>query len=202
MKEGEKSNVDIIKNLAKATNRKSFVEEKMYPVSGIRKFRKYQRKIYMPSNSSNSSYFIWYSDPYARIGIPTVFCGAFIPLPDKVRASFNIRKRSIPGVFNIFTKSEKIGARDFDSKVIIEGVLDHDATKMLSNTKIQHSLIGDLESENSPIISVNEFDIDFVPELSKKPYLGIVISQSWCFDKETINELLRRSEKIHNLLQL
>lgn len=195
----EKSNIVFIKELAKATNRKVFVEEKMYPVSGIRKFRKYQRKIYMPSNGSNPSYFVWYSDPYAQIGIPTIFCGAFIPLPEKVRASFNIRKRNLPGVFNIFSKSEKTGNSVFDSKVIIKGVLDHEAIKLLSKTRMQNLLLHDLDYKSYTNIIVNEFNIDFIPEFKNSSFLGIINPQSWDFDKETINELLRQSEKIHDL---
>ena len=131
----DKSNIEVLREFARATNRAIVDEEVQYPVSGIGKIPKYKRMIYMPNNANKTSFFIWYGDPYARIGLPTNICGAFIPLPSRVKSKLNIRARYIFDRFNLFskTKSNKIGNEHFDSKVIISGNVDPSAKRLLAS---------------------------------------------------------------------
>ncbi len=79
----EKSNIEIIKEIARSTNRSVVAKEIPYPLTGIRTFQQYKRMVYMPNNHENTSYFIWYSDYYGKGGYPTIYCGAFIPLSSR-----------------------------------------------------------------------------------------------------------------------
>ncbi len=49
-------------------------------------------------------------------------------------------------------------------------------------------------------ISLNEYKIDFVPELKGTPYLSIINPQSWEFERNDIENLFRLIEKIRNII--
>jgi len=198
----EKSEVEILREFAKSTNRLIVDKEIPYPLTGIRTFQKYKSMIYVPNNSENTSYFIWFSDPYAKIGLPTIFCGAFIPLSSRVKTRINIRNRNILDKLSIFSKTKfnKIGNDHFDSKVVITGDIDSSVRRFLSPTRIQDQLLTALEMEPVMNISLNEHQIDFIPEFKGVPYLAIVNPQKWILEKNDIEEMFRQIEKIRNLI--
>jgi len=139
----EKTNIEILTEYAKSTNRKIISTREKYPKSGIRTFTKFKEIIYIPNNAENTSYFIWFSDPYAKIGLPTIYSGAFIPLSSCIKSSINIRNRNIIYKLNVFsnTKSSVIGDSKFDSKVVISGGLDSSVKQLLSQLKLQEQLL-------------------------------------------------------------
>jgi len=202
LKMEEKSNIEILREFAKSTNRSIVDKEIPYPLTGIRTFRKYKSIIYIPNNPENTSYFIWFSDPYAKIGMPTIYSGAFIPLPSKIKSKFNIRKKNILDKLNIFTKttSNKIGNDHFDSKVVISGNIDSSVKRLLSQSSIQDELLKALEIDQFMNISLNEYNIDFIPEFNGIPYLSIINPQSWDLEKNDIEEKFRQIEKIRNVM--
>ena len=198
----EKSNIEILREYAKSTNRSIVDKEIPYPLTGIRTFRKYKRMIYVPNNPENTSYFIWFSDPYAKIGLPTIFSGAFIPLSSRIKSRINIRNKNILDKLNIFskTKSNKIGNDRFDSKVIISGDVDSSAKRLLSQSRIQYQLLKALKIEPFMNISMNEYNIDFIPEFKSIPYLSIINPQSWTLESDDIEKIFRQMEKIRNVI--
>ena len=198
----EKSNIEILREFAKSTNRSIVAKEVPYPLTGIRTFQKYKRMIYVPNNPEKTSYFIWYSDPYAKIGYPTIFSGAFIPLSSRIKSRINIRNRNILDSLNIFSKSkaDKIGSKYFDSKVVITGNIDTSVKRFLSQSRIQDQLLKALKIESYMNISLNEYKIDFVPGLKDSPYLSIINPQSWDLEKNDIENIFRRIEKIRNII--
>jgi len=198
----EKPNIEILKEFAKSTNRSIVDKEIPYPLTGIRTFRKFKRMIYIPNNPDNTSYFIWFSDPYAKIGLPTVFSGAFIPLSSKIKSRINIRNKNILDKVNIFskTKSNIIGNYHFDSKVVISGNVDSSVKRLLSQSRIQDQILKALEIEQFINISLNEYKIDFIPELKGIPYLSIINPQSWCLERNDIEKIFRQIEKIRNII--
>lgn len=198
----EKSNIELLRAFAKSTNRSIVDEEVPYPLTGIQTFQKYKRMVYVPNNPENTSCFIWFSDPYAKIGLPTIFCGAFIPLSSRIKARINIRNRNILDKVNRFSKtnSNKIGNDSFDSKVVISGNVDADVKRLLSHTRIQDQLLKALEIETFMNISLNEYNIDFVPALKGKPYLSIINPQSWNLEKNDIENIFSQIEKIRDLI--
>ena len=198
----EKPNIEILREFAKSTNRSIVDKEIPYPLTGIRTFRKYKRMIYVPNNPENTSYFIWFSDPYAKIGLPTIFSGAFIPLSSRIKSRINIRNKNILDKLNIFskTKSNKIGNYRFDSKVVISGNVDSSVKRLLSQSRIQDQLLKALEIEQFMNISLNEYKIDFIPEFKGTPYLSIINPQSWDLERNDIEKIFRQIEKIRNVI--
>ncbi|NOR88591.1 MAG: hypothetical protein GQ527_13385 [Bacteroidales bacterium] len=198
----DKSNIEILRDFAKSTNRSIVDKEIPHPLTGIHTFRKYRRMIYIPNNPQRTSFFVWFSDPYAKIGLPTVLCGAFIPISSKIKSSINIRNRNTLDKLNIFskTKTNKIGNDHFDSKVIISGDMDSSMNRFLSPSRFQGQLLKALEIEKYMNISLNEYEIDFVPELKNTPYLSIINPQSWYLEKDDIERVFRQIEKIRNTI--
>jgi len=199
----EKSNIDVLEEYARSTNREIVHKKKPYPLTGIRTFRKYKQYVYVPYNNlERDFFFIWYSDPYASVGYYTVFSGAFIPISSRVKCKLNIRSKNILDKVNVFSKSKaiKIGSDNFDSKVVISGDVDSAAKKILSQAKIQNQLLKTLELPGFLNISINEHNVDFVPELKGKSYLSIINPKSWDFEKDTIEEIFRRMVKIRNII--
>jgi len=204
----EKSNIEILREFAKSTNRSIVDKEIPYPsgginlYNGIRTFQQYRRMVYIPNNPENTSYYIWFSDPHAKEGVPTIYSGAFIPISSKVKSSINIRNKNILDKLSIFskTKSNKIGNDRFDSKVVISGNVDSSVKRLLSQSRIQVQLLKALEIETFMNISLNEFKIDFVPELKGTPYLSVINPQSWNLERNDIEKIFRQIEKIRNVI--
>ena len=198
----DRSDTEILKEFAKSTNRSIVDREIPYPLTGIRTFQKYKRMIYVPNNSEKTSFFIWFSDPYTKIGLPTIFSGAFIPLSSRIKSRINIRNKNILDKLNILskTKSNKIGNDHFDSKVVISGNVDSSVKRLLSQSRIQDQLLKALEIEQFMNISLNEYKIDFVPELKGRSYLSIINPQSWDIERNVIENIFRRIEKIRSII--
>jgi len=172
-------------------------------LTGVRTFRKYKQYVYIPyNNTERNLFFIWFSDPYARIGNYTVFSGATIQIPSRVKARLSIRSKNILDKVNIFSKTKvnKIGSGSFDSKVVITGDIDSAAKRLLSGAKIQNQLLKALEMPGFMTISINEHNIDFVPELNGGSYLSLINPRSWELDKGSIEEIFRQMKKIRNTL--
>ncbi len=198
----EKTNIEELKEFSKSTNRVMAAKEVPYPLSGIRTFRKYRSWVYIPNNSENTSFFIWYNDPYAIIGLPKIYCGAFIPLSSSLNSKINIRIRNILDKLNFFSNgaSIKIGNKRIDKKLIISGNMNSSERKLFTQPMIQDKLLEVLNDEPFMNISLNENNVDFVPELRNTPYLSIINPQKWIFDKKVIERIFMQIEEIRNLI--
>jgi len=198
----DKSDIEILREFAKSTNRSIEVKELYYPRTGIRTTQKFKRMVYIPNNTEKTSFFIWFSDPYSTIGQMTIFSGAFIPLSSKIKSVLEIRNRYILDKLNPFakTKDNKIGNEHFDSKVVISGNIDSATKRILSSSKIQKQILMALKIERYFHISINQFKIDFIPELNDKPYFSIISRQEWQVAKSNIESMLDRIEKIRELI--
>jgi len=199
----EKSNTETIIEFAKMTNREVHHKKIPHPVSGIGRIRKFKRFIYIPYNNlEKNNFFIWYSDPYASVGYYTSFSGAFITIPSRIKGKINIRSKNILDKLAVFSKSIKIGSSNFDSKTVITGTIDSAAKRLLSQAKIQDQLLKALELPGFLNISINEHNIDFIPELKGKSHLSIINPKGWDFDRNTIEEIFRVAEKIRNIISI
>ena len=197
----EKSNIELLTEFAKSTNRSIEAKEILYPSTGVRTFPQYKRMIYIPNNSENTSFFIWFSDPYEKGGIPTDFCGAFIKLPSEFKSKINIRNKNILDKIKVFSKAQNsIGNPLFDSKVVISGELDSSIKSLLSKSRIQYQLLEALKIKELINISINEYKIDFIPELLDEPYLAIINPQSWNLDANYIEKVFSNIEKIRSVI--
>ncbi len=201
----EKSNIDVLEEYARSTNREIVHKKKPYPLTGIRTFRKYKQYVYIPYNNiERNNFYIWFSDPYATVGYYTVFSGAFIPISSRIKGKINIRSKNVIDKVNVFSKSKaiKIGSSNFDSKAVITGTMDSAAKKLLSQAKIQEQFLNALELPGFLNISINEYDINFVPELKGKSYLSIINPKGWDFEKDTIEDIFRIMKKIRNIISI
>lgn len=198
----EKSNEQILKEYARITNREIVYKEFQYKLTGIRKFPKYKKFAYMANDLSKSNYFVWLNDPYARVGYPTIISGAFIPISSKVNSKLNIRSKNILDKVNIFSKKKgnRIGVDNFDSKVVITGDIDSTMKRLLSKSRIQSQLLKALDIATFMTISINEYNINFVPELMGKSYLSIINPQSWELERDNIEEIFRLTDRIGNII--
>ena len=198
----DKSDIEILKEFAKSTNRSIEVKELLYPRTGFGTTQKYKRMVYIPNNSEKTSFFVWFNDPYSTIGQTTIFSGAFIPLSSKVRTSLRIRNRYTLDKLNLFTqlKDNKIGNSHFDSRVVISGNLDIATKRILSSSKVQKQILRAMEIESYFHISINHFNIEFVPELNEKSSIAIINHQGWEVDKTNIESMFDRIEKIRELI--
>lgn len=198
----DKSDIEILREFAKSTNRSIEVKELLYPRTGIRTTQKYKRMVYIPNNPEKTSFFIWFNDPYLKVGQTTIFSGAFIPLSTKIKSNLKIRNRYILDKLNLFarTKDYRIGNGHFDSSVLISGTLDTETKRLLSSSKIQKQILMALEIERYFNISINQYSIDFVPELNKNPNFSIINRQGWEIDKKNIEKMFSRIEKIREMI--
>lgn len=198
----EKSNLEILSKFAKSTNRDFDYKEVQFPTSGVRKIPKFKRWAYISNNHLREIFFVWFSNPFENIGIPTVFCGAFIPLPPQFDSKLSIRKRNIIDKVSIFSKHKNnvVGNETFDNKVIIKGDINSKTKRLLSNTKLQKCLLNSLNTNDLVNIVINEYKIDFIPELENKAYLAITNPQSWNLGKSEIEVLLKHAEEIRKVI--
>lgn len=194
----EKTDSELLREFARSTNRSIVEKETPYPKSGVGIPQKFRRIVVIPNNEEKTSFFIWFSDPYARIGISTVFCGAFIQIPSKVKAKINIRKKTILDKIDVFSRSKanKIGNDFFDLKVVMKGIPGPAEKRFLSHSRMQDQVLNALEIEGILNISLNEFKIDFIPELENASYLSMVNPQSWIIERNFIEQTFRQIEKI------
>ena len=196
----DKSDIEILKEFAKSTNRTIAVTELPYPRTGIRTTQKYKRMVSIPNNSENTSFFIWFNDAYSKIGQQVIFSGAFIPISSKIKSKIYIRNSFIFDKINFFSKAIKLGNRNFDSKVTISGEMDAETKRLLSHSRLQYQITKALEIESYTCISINEFKINFVPELNHTSYFSIINRNGWDIDKNTIENTFTRIEKIRDII--
>lgn len=198
----EKSNIKILADFAKASSRSIECKEQQYPVSFFRQFPRFRSTVYIPNNSKETSYFIWFSDPYNKIGENTVYCGTFIPISFPQELKINIRKKNFLDIFNTIGKNRvvKTGINSFDSKVVFKGENSVNLKRLLTKSGIQAEILKSFEVKEFLRISINEFNLDFVPGLKGKSYLSIINQQSWFMESEIIEKLFNSIEKIRTKL--
>lgn len=197
-----KSDIEILKEFAKSTHRSIEMQEFAYPRTGLRTTQKFKRMVYVPNNPSKTSFFVWFNDAYSVIGQQKIFSGAFIPLPSKTASSVNIRNRFILDKLNPFSNARKnqIGSHSFDSKAVILGDVDTAVKRLLSRAEIQKQILKALEIESYYHVSINPYNIDFVPELKGQATFSILYPHGWIMEKNNIELMFGLIEKIRELI--
>ncbi|OQX75828.1 MAG: hypothetical protein B6D64_10975 [Bacteroidetes bacterium 4484_276] len=199
----DKSDIEILKEFAKSTGREIVAKELPYRRTGIRTTQKYKRMVYIPNNPAKTSIFVWFNDPYTRVGQQTIFSGAFIPISSRIKSKLVIRPSIFLDKLNFFskTKANKLGNRKFDSKVTISGKMDTESKRLLSHSRLQYQILRALEIESYISISINELKIDFVPELSQTSIFSIINRHGWDIDKNIIEKVFSSIEKIKSIIE-
>ncbi len=196
----DKSDIEILKGFAKSTNRTIVAKEFPYPRTGVHTTQKYKRMVCIPNNQEKTSFFVWFNDAYSKIGQQVIFSGAFIPISPRIKSKIYIRNSIIFDKINFFAKANKLGNRDFDARATISGEMDAETKRLLSHSRLQNQIIKALEIESYTCISINEFKLDFVPELNHTSYFSIINRNGWDIDKNTIENTFTRIEKIRDII--
>ncbi len=200
----EKSNIEVIQDYARSTHRSVEVKEIPYNRTIIVRqdvILKYRREVYMPNNESSNVIFIWFSDYYSKIGERQVFCGAFIPISNKVTSKVNIRLKNILDRVNFFGKN-KTGNYKFDSKFVVTGEIKDTDKKFLFQSRLHSQMISALNMNNVFCVSINEYNLDFIPSLKGKSYMALVNNQVWNMDRDFIEKSFKQAEAINDIVNL
>lgn len=198
----ERSDIEILQAFAKSTHRQIEVTETPYPRTGIHTTQKFKRMVYMPNDAGRKSFFVWFNDPYTKIGQTLIYSGAFIPIASRIKAKLEIRNRFILDKLNFFSKSKQneTGNKTFDSKAVILGEVDRAAKRFLSRSDTQKQILLALKIQPHYHITINQPNVDFVPELKGSGTFAILNAHGWEMEKENIERLFDRIEKIRGLM--
>ena len=79
--------------------------------------------------------------------------------------------------------------------------MDAETKRLLSHSRLQNQILKALEIESCLSISINEFKIDFVPELNHTSYFSITNRNGWDIDKNNIENIFSRIEKIRDIIK-
>ena len=94
------------------------------------------------------------------------------------------------------TKTNITGNSSFDAKVIISGEMDAELKKILFQSKIQQQILKAFTLEGFTIVSVNEYKLDFVPELTNTSHLAIINPTTWVTDRRQIEQFFKHIENM------
>ena len=199
----EKTNIELLQEYAKSSKREITIKETPYPKpKGIRNFIHYKRTAYTSLNKLNKSFLIWFYDYHKPTFDQSTYCGVFIPISISKEVHIHIRSKSIIHKLQLFGRSKylKTGYKSFDSKVLITTNHTQEAKKLLSKAKLQKTILKALSLDPALSISVNEKDLDYVPQLKDKSYISILLPGSWYVEKKQIETIIRVSESLENYL--
>ena len=198
----EKSNIEILEEFAKKTNREIFYTEEQYPVSFIRKIPKFKRTVYIPMNKEESIYFVLYGDPFNKIGVDTFFCGIYFPINVPLKTRLNFRKKDVLDKLNPFSRKEIVntGHRNFDSKVITKGNDFKHIHSLLVDQQFQKVIIETFKMKELFYFAINETNVDFVENLKGKSHFCIYNPQNWVLDFSVIEKWYEIMEQIRRIL--
>ncbi|MFP4664631.1 MAG: hypothetical protein ACLFM1_09410 [Bacteroidales bacterium] len=194
----ERKSIEKLENFATLSGREIESEVIEHPKSGINTFQKYRAWAFVPASEERNVFFVCFSDPYARVGQSTVYCGAFVALPDEIKGKLTIRKKDFLDRLSISSKAKanKLGNRIFDSRAVITGEMGEAERNLLSAPMLQSHILDSLTDFSGFHIFINKFHPDFVPELKGKACLGIVNPLGWQMEENFIETLFYHSEKI------
>ncbi len=196
--EDNRSNIEVLKDFARRTNREIYYKEEEYPMSGYRKIPQFRYFVFIPINENKTSFFVLFSDPYYTIGQYTVFCGVFTELPFQIEGKVNIRKRNIIDKLNPFEKrvNADFVSNRFSKNTVLFYEYESDLRKLLNNVMVEERILDVVDKSDLMHVSINEYNVDFVPELKGKTCLSVVNPQSWVFEDAEIEEYFKLVERV------
>ncbi|MCU4155563.1 hypothetical protein J1N10_06215 [Carboxylicivirga sp. A043] len=193
-----KSNIEKLKDFARKTNREIDYLEEQYPLPSYRKIPKYKRWVVMPYDSSRQLFLVLFSDFYQKIGEHTIFCGIYFKTNMSKDAQLNFRPKNILDKLNPFGSKDTIksDSRFFDSKVVISGNGESVINRYFKHSVLQRLMIESMDSKHFLTFSINETNVDFVPELAGESHFALLDSQEWVLDEQTIESWFQKMKQI------
>ena len=198
----EKSSYEILQDFAKKTNRQIEFKEQAYPSTIIHPIIYHIRTLYISESTANDCYYACFQDP-RRDTHDLLFSGVFFPLPEIFSGNASIREKDfIDKINGVFRKPKvRTGSLRFDSKAVIKTNDPPMAQRVFGQRRLQDVILKALTLYEGLIISVNDYDVNFIPSLKGKPQFGLVTTQEWILDGSLIEKLfsLSRSLQTHLL---
>ena len=200
----DKTNIEILQEFARRSNREIFVDEKVVPITGYRRNTKFKRIVYMPYDQKRNCFYVWYNYWFASIGPTTFFSGVFFPVSQNLRSRLYIRKSNVLDKFNFISRSGRIktGTPSFDAQTIISGKMREGAQRILSQHKVQKQILKSYEINNIVRLSIDEYKIDFIPELKSASHISIINQQEWEIDGAIIEQTFSCAEKMRSAIEI
>lgn len=200
----EKTNIELLQEYAKSSKRNITIKEMTYPKANgfVHNFIRYKRTAFTPINALERSFLLWFYDYHVPVAYDAVYCGIFIPISIPKEVKIYIRSKTIIHKLQLFGRSKylKTGSSSFDSKVLITTNNSHETKKLLSKSKIQKAILKALSLDPALCVSVNEKDVDFVPQLKGESYISILRPGFWYVEKKEIESLFRAAETLETYL--
>ncbi len=199
---GLESNIEILKEYAYRTKRNIIYNEEQYSLSIYRKIPRFKQSVIIPNNSDNSSYFVLFADPYYKIGDYTAFCGVYIPIKTPLNTLLNLREKNILDRLNPFLSKKSLftGDYNFDSKVVSSGNDYSIFNQLFNDRSLQNLILDTFRIKSLHYFSINETNVDFVPELKGKSHFCIYNPQEWILDESIFEKWFEVIEKVREIL--
>ena len=103
---------------------------------------------------------------------------------------------------NLFVSKDIIKSenREFDSNVVITGQDSKITHNIYFDRELQNIIMATLKMNFLPIFSINETNVDFVPNLKGQSHFSILNPQTWILDDSTIEAWFEIMAKIRRIM--
>ncbi len=186
----EKSSFEILQSFAKRTGRQIEFKEQAYPSTHFHPIIYHIRTVYISESVHNDCYYACFQDS-RRDTSDLLFSGVFFPIPEAYSKKVYIRSKDIiDKLIGIIRKPEvQTGYPGFDSKTKIKTNDVAMAMRIVGRRKIQDLILKALALYEGLIISVNDYEVDFIPSMKGQSQFGLVTTQEWILDGSLIEKL-------------
>lgn len=190
--EKEKTAIEKLKDFANRTHRKIDYCENAYPSNALHPITYHRRFVSIAENNFNHIFYASFGDSRRLDNLSTI-SGVFFPIDVATETKINVRKMHIFDKLNLFGKKKyyKTGVDSFDSKVIFEEFTAIGTNKIFTNTKIQKLILEAFDFDMKLRVGINMFNLDFIPELKGKSFIGIYNTITWLTDSSEIEFLFK-----------
>jgi hypothetical protein len=195
--EKRKSAIQKLKDFADRTHRKIDFNEKAFPSNAIHPLTYYRRYVSIPENDYNQIFYVCFGDS-RKLDNYSTFSGVFFPLDLAGETQICVRKKQIMDKMSLFgkKKSYKTGIDSFDSQVVFEEFTAIATNKIFTNLKIQELILKAFDFDMRLRVGVNMLNLDFIPELKGRTYIGIYSTQNWYTNLSEIEILFSLAEQL------
>ncbi|WP_321279431.1 hypothetical protein [Marinifilum fragile] len=197
--EKEKSSIEKLKDFALKTHRKINFSEKAYPSNALHPVTYHRRFVSIPGNDYKRVFFACFGDS-RRLDNFSIYSGVFFPIDVSRETKICVRKKHIFDKISLFVRKKyyKTGVDSFDSQVVFDEFTAIGINKIFINAKIQKLILKAFDFDVRLRVGINMLNIDFVPELKGKSYVGIYTTQDWFINSSEIEILYDLAEQLQN----
>ncbi|RKD96004.1 hypothetical protein [Marinifilum flexuosum] len=195
--EKEKSVIEKLKDFALKTHRKIDFSEKAYPSNALHPVSFHRRFVSIPDNDYKRVFFACFEDS-RKLDNYSVYSGVFFPIDVSNETKICVRKKHMFDKMSLFGKKQyyKTGVDSFDSQVVFDEFTAIGTNKIFTNDKIQNLILKVFDFDARLRVGINMLNLDFMPELKGRSYIGIYTSQNWFTNSSEIEILYDLAEQL------